>query len=420
MIQFDSLEAWLEWLEASHPTTEIELGLARVSKVAKLLQLDKPQVPVITVAGTNGKGSVVATLESLACNHNLQVGSYTSPHLLKFNERVKINGTPVSDELLCQAFFKIANSKGDIPLTYFEYTTLVGLYCFQQQALDFIVLEVGLGGRLDAVNLVDTDIAIITSIGLDHTDWLGETLEEIAYEKAGVARKNKPLVVADKSLLPLLDKAINDIQPNLVVESYDYFIEADEQQWSYRSSSLKLTNLVNNSLFVTNKAAALTAFIEVFPEIAQSDSVSKALNNAGLTGRFSQLSEDPWIILDVAHNPDSAQLLNKNLKELDVKADQQIWAICGMLKDKDIEASLNQMDQIDQWLCIDLNSPRGSEACYLESIISTSNPKSNYYSFSNIETAYRFFIDNASEVDLLVVFGSFVTVGQMLEYWHKA
>ncbi len=410
----------MEWLENSHPITDIELGLARISQVANQLNLIKPKVPVISVAGTNGKGSVIATLESLADCHQLAIGSYTSPHLIRFNERIKLNGLSISDAELCVAFSYIANRKGDIELTYFEFTTLVALYCFSKQKLDFIALEVGLGGRFDAINIVNADVAVITSIGLDHTDWLGDTLEEIAYEKAGIARSGNPLVVADKQLLPLLDKALQELSPTMVAENTDYQVNCHSAHWDYLSESINIESISNSSLFVKNQAAALSAFLLLFPEKKEQAHIRQALEKSSLVGRFSKLADSPLIILDVAHNPDSALLLNKKLKKLKKTSEvANIWAICGMLKDKDIRTSLSHMEVIDNWICIDLDSPRGATAKELDkSLVDTFNAV-RVRNLKNVAEAYEYFADNSEPGDLLVVFGSFVTVGLMIEYWDK-
>lgn len=410
----------MEWLEASHPITDIELGLARIHQVATQLNLKTPSVPVISVAGTNGKGSVIATLESLAQYHQLNIGSYTSPHLVNFNERIKLNGDSVSDATLCDAFSYIANNKGNIQLTYFEFTTLVALYCFAEQKLDFIALEVGLGGRFDATNIVDADVAIITSIGLDHTDWLGDTLEEIAYEKAGIARPDKPLVVADKQLLPLLAKALKEVAPVLVTEQDAYQIDRHASQWEYLSKSTHIKAINNSSLFINNQAAALTAFLQLFPNRIESHVNRQALEQAGLEGRFSKLNDDPHIVLDVAHNPDSALLLNQKLNRLKVTSDvANVWAICGMLKDKDIKTSLSHMGAIDNWICIDLNSPRGAAAEEVHDTVENTFNAVTIVDRENIADAFEHFLEKSESGDLLVVFGSFVTVGLMIEYWNK-
>ncbi len=427
LIQFETLAQWLRWLEASHPQSDIELGLSRVRQVADKLGLLSPAVPVVTVAGTNGKGSVIATLESLAHSHKLSIGSYTSPHLIQFNERIKINGQPISDEFLIEAFSKIANIQGETQLTYFEFTTLVGLYCFAQVDLDFIALEVGLGGRLDAVNIIDADISVITSIGLDHTDWLGDTLEAIAYEKAGVGRRGKPMVIASRDLLALLAKPIAEIKPKIIAENNDYFIDDSGQRWSYSSATLEIKDIAQSSLFTANKAAGITVFAYLFPTLLDPDAVKLALENAALAGRFSTLSETPKVILDVAHNPDSASLLNRNIKQLlshenknrtDTRS-AKVWAICGMLQDKDIVSSLSNLTNIEHWLCIDLAPPRGAKASQLAKALNSSDAKKQVLQFNSIQQAYEFYKKEAALDDLLIVFGSFVTVGQMLEYWQS-
>ncbi|WP_251359766.1 folylpolyglutamate synthase/dihydrofolate synthase family protein [Kangiella sp. TOML190] len=425
MSQPETLVEWLEWLEFNHPTDKIELGLERLAAVAAKLQLASPKAPVITVAGTNGKGSVIATLESLAEQHNLNVGSYTSPHLIQFNERVKLNGEPVSDTLLVQAFARIAKAQEATPLTYFEFTTLVALYIFSQQQLDFIALEVGLGGRLDAVNIVDADIAVITSIGLDHTDWLGDDLFSIAQEKAGVTRQGRPVILASETLEPLFEEAFARIKPQVLLENKDYQIIASQDHWSLKINELKFESLANSSLYIPNMAAAIVAFHQLFAEKVQSAEVQQAIAQATLMGRFYRLSNFPPIIVDVAHNPDSAKLLNTKLAQLDKDAGAKIWAICGMLKDKDIANSLAQMVLVDHWLLIDLATARGADGNLLQQELNflmdqQALPVARINNFGKLEAAYRYFSENADNSDYLVVFGSFVTVGQMLEYWQQS
>ncbi|MRX26747.1 bifunctional tetrahydrofolate synthase/dihydrofolate synthase [Kangiella sp. HZ709] len=427
LIRFETLSQWLRWLEASHPQSDIELGLSRVTQVAAKLNLLSPVVPVVTVAGTNGKGSVIATLESLAHTHQLSIGSYTSPHLIQFNERIKVNGEPVSDEFLIEAFSEIANNKGETQLTYFEFTTLVGLYCFSQEALDFIALEVGLGGRLDAVNIVDADVSVITSIGLDHTDWLGDSLEAIAYEKAGVGRSGRPMVIADGDLLPLLAQSFEEIKPKTIIENIDYYVQEKDQEWSYSSTVLEVNDIPKSSLYMANKAAALTAFADLFPTKLDANLIKLALENVSLLGRFSSLSESPRIVLDVAHNPDSAALLNKSIEQLvrnngNNKSDvcsAKVWAICGMLQDKDIVSSLDQLTNIGNWLCIDLVPPRGAKAQQLAEALKMMGTKKQVLTFNTIEKAFEYYKKEAALDDPLIVFGSFLTVGQMLEYWQS-
>ncbi|NVK21604.1 MAG: bifunctional tetrahydrofolate synthase/dihydrofolate synthase [Kangiellaceae bacterium] len=432
---FTQLSQWLAWLEQAHPIHNIELGHERIKQVAKTLGLLTAQVPVVTVGGTNGKGSVVACLEALSNSHQLKIGSYTSPHLIEFNERIKINGQPASDQVLMDAFAVIAQAQQDTPLTYFEFTTLVGLYIFQQADLDLIVLEVGLGGRLDAVNILDADISVITSIGLDHTDWLGDTLEKIAHEKAGIMRHNQLAIIADPNIYSLLQDDLKHIQPQVSLAQADYYYQVSDDKWSFSVGDIRLTDLPLTDLYVSNVAAALRAFSALFAHKVVLDKVKNALQDIEFIGRFQKLSQQPLIIVDVAHNPDSARLLNDKLLNLKAKQQLHISAICGMLKDKDVKRSLQQMSAIDDWLLIDLPEPRGAKGQYLLDIISEwqGAKQDNAKSYSQLVEAWQDYwqdtelnknsqsntAEQCKREQALIVFGSFVTVGKMLEYWNK-
>lgn len=442
-----SLSSWLAWLEASHPIANIELGLERIHKVADFMELLDFDCPVITVAGTNGKGSTIAALEALSKAHNFSIGSYTSPHLVKFNERIKINGLESHSNVISNAFDKVFSAKTEleklrskpINLTYFEFTTLVALSIFKQSNLDLIALEVGLGGRFDAVNIVDADVAVITSIGLDHTDWLGNDLAAIAYEKSGIMRKNSTAILANPDLLGLCQKAIDEIKPKVLLADKDfhYSSETNNSRWTYSYQNLSLS-IPNSDLYISNLAAAMTAFASVVPDVIPSQ-CENALKNVQFLGRFQRLQSfddgangsfnNIW--LDVAHNPDSAELLNQKLltkieKHSNDKGSEigKTWAICGMLNDKDVEQTLAHMTAVDHWLLIDLPAPRGAKASSLSNVLNEAMdrqelPLAIINTFESIRAAMTAFKKNAKPNDSLVVFGSFVTVGQMLEYWQS-
>ncbi|ACV26895.1 bifunctional folylpolyglutamate synthase/dihydrofolate synthase [Kangiella koreensis] len=419
---FNTLNEWIAWLEQAHPIHEIELGLSRIQKVANSLGLLELNAPVITVAGTNGKGTVVATLESLAVEHDLSVASYTSPHLLAFNERVKHNGYPVSDDLLITAFRHIAQHQSDIPLTYFEFTTLVAFWIFKQQELDLIVLEVGLGGRMDAVNIINPDIAVITSIGLDHVDWLGDTLEKVAHEKAGIMRSDKPVIIADSQTQSLLLPEISARQAKGVVAQLDYQYEDRGSEWAFSSvnegQELSINGLANNDLLVSNLASALQAFLLVFPAKVNPESIKRAYEHLQFIGRFQYLSKAPIVIVDVAHNPDSAKILNQKLEQLKERGVEHITAICGMLKDKDIAGSLAYCTAIDQWNCIDLPGQRGSKGEELLNKLPEKSQK-DAKTYHLLVDALDEYWQHQHQNQALVVFGSFVTVAMMLETWPR-
>lgn len=419
---FNTLDEWIAWLEQAHPVHQIELGLSRIERVANSLGLLEFNAPVITVAGTNGKGTVVATLESLAIEHDLSVASYTSPHLLKFNERVKHNGQPVSDDLLITAFRHIAQHQSDIPLTYFEFTTLVAFWLFKQQKFDLIVLEVGLGGRMDAVNIIDPSVAVITSIGLDHVDWLGDTLEKVAHEKAGIMRSDKPVIIADSQTEYLLLPEVSARQAKGVVAQLDYKYEDLGFEWAFTSGidgqQFSIDGLANNDLLVSNLASALQAFLLVFPEKANSKSIRQAFKHLQFIGRFQYLSRVPVVIVDVAHNPDSSTVLNQKLEQLKERGTERITAICGMLKDKDVAGSLAHCTAVDIWSCIDLPGPRGAKGEELLNKLPEGSRK-DAKTYHLLVDALDEYWQHQEQNQALVVFGSFVTVAMMLETWPR-
>lgn len=425
-LDFSDLNQWLAWLEQAHSIHNIELGLERASQVAARLELNVPKAKVITVAGTNGKGSTVAAIEALALSHKLSVASYTSPHLVHFNERIKLNGENCSDELICSGFKAVYQAKQGIQLTYFEFVTLIALWIFKQQGVDLIVLEVGLGGRLDAVNIIDSDVAVVTSIGLDHEDWLGSDLAQIAVEKAGIARSEKPLIIADKDTEDLLTPPCDAIGAVPWLASREYSSKIDSKYWSFNCHKLDIDfyELPLNELYIQNLAAALTAFGYCLQELLYKDvsyaATYKAFEKLSVMGRFQQLSDNPLVIVDVAHNPDSAKLLNSKLAELKDKGAKRIVALCGMLKDKDSSSCLELMTQVDQWNLLDLPAPRGKKASeLLQSLpqLSQNNVKC-YASLEEFNESGQQ-TPSLSDTDALVVFGSFITVGLFVERWNK-
>lgn len=425
-LSFTLLSEWLAWLEQAHSIHKIELGLERVSTVAHDMALLKPQAPVITVAGTNGKGTTVAAIEALTVSHKLSIGSYTSPHLIDFNERIKIDGENCSDEWLVKGFKAVYLAKGGTELSYFEYTTLVALWIYSQHQLDLIVLEVGLGGRLDAVNILDADIGVITSIGLDHIDWLGSDLKGIAKEKVGIARAGQSLVIADPEVESLIQESCEVIGCKPIVAERDYSSELDRKYWSYHSTALDIDfhELPLNDLYYQNLAAGLTAFSLFYHNLCGKQcskqlsyaATYKAFENVELMGRFQTLSENPHIIVDVAHNVDSAMLLNQKLEMLKDNSKGKVVALCGMLKDKDAQGSLELMKAIDEWHLLDLAEPRGKKSSdLLQNLPELSqNDAKCYASLAEFSEDFRL-----GSNDTLVVFGSFVTVGLFIDSWNK-
>lgn len=417
-MRFSSLAEWLGWLEQSHPK-EIDLGLDRIRQVAARLDLLNPRAKVITVAGTNGKGSCVTATAGLLHAAKFSVGVYTSPHLLHYAERIQINGKPVADDLICAAFDLIANAAAEISLTYFEYGTLAALVIFEQQDVDFIVLEVGLGGRLDAVNIIDADIAVITSIALDHQDWLGDNREVIGREKAGILREQQLFVCADQNP----PQSIIDLSSQLNTKAY--FIECEfsfnqrEKNWQWQGTTLngnviQLPEMRAPHLPLPSLAAALQVIqllkIELTPE-----QIEQALLNVNLAGRFQKIVyQEREFILDVAHNPAATEYFAKRLNADPVTG--KTFAIVAMMSDKDRIASLaNLVDLVDEWFLLDLkNIPRAaSVAALTENLLSLGAQVS--YS-GDIDALIGELLVKTQPQDRILVFGSFFTVAAALAY----
>lgn len=417
-MRFSSLAEWLGWLEQSHPK-EIDLGLDRIRQVAERLDLLNPRAGVITVAGTNGKGSCVTATAALLHAAKFSVGVYTSPHLLHYAERIQINGKPVADDLICAAFEIIADAAAEISLTYFEYGTLAALVIFKQQTVDFIVLEVGLGGRLDAVNIIDADIAVITSIAIDHQDWLGDNREVIGREKAGILREQQLFVCADQNP----PQSILDLSSELKTKAY--FIERDfsfsqhEKSWQWQGklvdgNPIQLPEMRAPHLPLPSLAAALQIIqllkIELTPE-----QIEYALLNINLAGRFQKLVyQEREFILDVAHNPAATEYFARRLGADPVTG--KTFAIVAMMSDKDRIASLaNLVGLVDKWLLLDLkNIPRAATiAALTENLLSLG---AQVTQSGDIDVLIKELLVKTQPQDRILVFGSFFTVAAALAY----
>jgi dihydrofolate synthase/folylpolyglutamate synthase len=430
MNTFPTLDAWLAHLEAAHPVG-IDMGLTRIGKVKDALGL-KFDCPVITVGGTNGKGSTCAILETILLRAGYRVGCHTSPHLLMFNERARIDGADARDAELLEHFEAVEQARASLPepvsLTYFEFTTLAILHLFASRGLDAVVLEVGLGGRLDAVNIVDTDCAVITSIDIDHTDYLGDTREKIGFEKAGIFRPGKPAVCGDPSPPQSLIDHAEAIGADLWLVGRDFRYEAqpgnERQQWSYigreqRRSALAYPALRGaNQLINTSAAlAALESLRDRLPVSAQD--IRLGLANVELPGRFQVLPGKPQIILDVAHNPHAAAVLAQNLGNMGYFP--YTYAVFGAMRDKDIEGVVKQLKgEIDHWNVTALPTPRGASPEQLESALReigvNEGPDSSVARFETPAEAFQDALSRASENDRIVVFGSFYTVAGVMAY----
>jgi dihydrofolate synthase/folylpolyglutamate synthase len=430
MTSFPTLDAWLTHLESAHPVG-IDMGLSRISKVRDALQLSF-DCPVITVGGTNGKGSTCAVLETILLRAGYTVGCHTSPHLLSFNERARVNGQNAADAELLQHFDAVEKARLSLPepvsLTYFEFTTLAIMHLFASRGLDVVIFEVGLGGRLDAVNILDTDCAIITSIDIDHTEYLGDTREKIAFEKAGIFRPGKPAICADP--LPpqtLIDHA-QSIGADLWLVGRDFRYEAqagsERQQWNYVGRTMRRSALAYpalrgaNQLINTSAAlAGLEALRDRLPVSAQD--IRLGLANVELPGRFQVLPGKPSIVLDVGHNPHAAAVLAQNLGNMGFFP--YTYAVFGSMRDKDIAGVLAHLKgEIDHWCVTDLPTPRGASAADLEAALHeagvTDGPDSSIKRFDSPAEAFQDALKRASDNDRIVVFGSFYTVAGVMAY----
>lgn len=410
-MRFDSLNAWLEWQESLSPKS-VELGLDRIRQVAEPLDLLHTKCPVITVAGTNGKGSVVAMISSILRCAGYRVGTYTSPHLVHYNERVCVNNQPVTDELLCHAFEAIDVARGNVRLTYFEFGTLAALWSFAEADVDVMVLEVGLGGRLDAVNIVDPDVSIITSIALDHTNWLGNTREQIAAEKSGIQRADRPLICGDRNPPKTLLKSAREAGSDLFLIGRDFDVTIQKQGliWCYDEHKEYLPELGLHGEFQANNAAcacmALKCMEYHLPITVQAR--FEGLTRVYLPGRFERHIEDGCtIIYDVAHNPAAARALAQQLyKECDSGRN---LAVFSALSDKDIRGIVVAMDpMVDHWYVAGLMEPRGLSTDELMSRMG--KVKGGIDACETIGDAYRMAYSAASDFDRIVIFGSFITV----------
>ena len=407
MTQSQSLSDWLSYLEQIHPQ-QIELGLQRVRTVAERMDLTRLPGIVITVGGTNGKGSTCAMLASILQAAGYSTGVYASPHLLRYNERVKINGCEISDEDLCSAFGEIEQKRAEISLTFFEFGTLAAFAVFKKYQPDVIILEVGLGGRLDATNIIDADISVITSIDLDHCDWLGDTKEAIAVEKAGIYRSGKPAICGEPNPPQTLYTAVEQINARLyaVGEQFDYQVTGDK--WAFQGQHWQLKDLPVPVLPLQN-AATVLATLEHVPLSISQDAICNGLSQVQLTGRFQTLQHNPTVIIDVAHNPHAARYLAEQLNKQ--KADR-ILAVVGMLKDKDIEHTLQHVvPYVDIWYLADLSGARAAMAKDLAAVLPS---KSIYTCHVNVTDAYKAALTEATAHDLIIVFGSFFTVAVVL------
>ncbi|MDR3490411.1 MAG: bifunctional tetrahydrofolate synthase/dihydrofolate synthase [Gammaproteobacteria bacterium] len=402
-----TLNEWIDYTKSLHPL-QMDLSLERVTEVAKDLNLLSPGRNTITVAGTNGKGSTVAGLEAIYLAQGYKVGAFTSPFLFQFNEQIRIQGKALDDESLCAAFERIDQGRNKIGLTPFEFNTLVALDIFYRESLDVCILEVGLGGRYDAVNAIDTDCAIVTSIAIDHVAWLGDTRELIAREKAGICRAQVPVICGD----PLPPQSLCDyaetLEAPLFCQEKEFSYHTQETTWSWTSQKTHYENLPIPVLALQNMSTVLMA-IDVLQNKCPvtEDAIKKGLRDVKLVGRI-QIVEGPVTkIFDVSHNPASAELLAKKLAALPCVG--KTIAVFSMLGDKDIKGTIQTIkNQIDEWHIAELKVERGAA---IENLLSHfADEEIPVNSYQNLEEAYHSATQLAKPGDRVIVFGSFHSV----------
>ncbi|MCF0013951.1 bifunctional tetrahydrofolate synthase/dihydrofolate synthase [Pseudomonas stutzeri] len=415
-----SLADWLAYLEQLHPTA-IDMGLDRVRAVAARMGMTRPAPLVVTVTGTNGKGSTCAFIASLLNAQGLKIGSYSSPHLLRYNERVLLSGREASDAELCEAFAVVEAARGEISLTYFEMGTLAAFWLFERAGLDAVVLEVGLGGRLDAVNIVDADLAVITNIGLDHADWLGNSRESVAYEKAGILREGKPALCGDLDPpQPLLDHA-NSLSAPLLLRGRDFDLAMGAGDWHWRGvdaagAPLELHGLPLLTLPMENAALALQAYAMLGLPWDPAR-LARALLQTRVVGRLDS-RQVVWngrriaLLLDVGHNPHAAAFLAQRLEQRPVAGTR--LAVFGLLADKDLSGVLDALvPSISDWAVAPLPTPRTQSATQLAQALLERGASVSEY--ATIEQALDAQCARAESVDEILVFGSFYCVAAALE-----
>jgi dihydrofolate synthase/folylpolyglutamate synthase len=418
-----NLAEWLSYIESLHPKS-IAMGLDRVKQMMNRLEL-QPKFTIITVAGTNGKGSTCAMLEQIYTNAGYRVGCYTSPHLLRYNERVRINKQEASDEALCAAFAavdegRVSANNDVISLTYFEVGTLAAMWHFMQTGVDVAILEIGLGGRLDAVNAFEPNCSIVTSVDLDHQEFLGNTRESIGFEKAGVYRQFLPAICGDISPPASLVAFAREVEADFKRINQDFnFALVGVDSWRYFSGSVTYTLPIPalRGTYQLNNASCAVAAVESLQSClpVTEAHISSAMRQVSLAGRFQTVSNSPHIILDVAHNPHAARALATNLNAIRAAKSQTV-AVFAMLADKDIQGVVQAVkDEIDIWYVAGIDNVRGASADDLAAIVSETEPNAKLQIFPNANIAYQQACIDVGENDKIIVFGSFYTVASVMQ-----
>ena len=410
----NNLAAWLSLIEALHPKS-IEMGLARVKKVFDQLNIQL-KCPVITIGGTNGKGSTCAMLERIYSEAGYRVACYSSPHFIQFNERIRINLKNADDATIVAAFNTVESARQDTQLTYFEFSTLAAFWIFSQQNIDVAILEIGLGGRLDAVNIIEPNCAIVTSVDLDHMDYLGATREKIGFEKAGIYRAGKLAICGDESAPKSLTDFATEIGADFQLINRDFKVEKTGQGWQFSANkiNLQLPALALHGDFQLNNAACAVCAVQHLTQrlpVPQAN-IGAALSAVTLMGRFYQTQSNPAIIMDVAHNPQAAKSLAHNLQSTPCAG--RTLAVFAMLADKDIVGVMRELTpHISAWYLADIHNVRGAKAIDLQAKLGKLSQTAQL--FANVAAALQAACKDATKNDRIVVFGSFYTVAEAIE-----
>lgn len=420
-----SLAEWLELLESRHPKT-IDLGLERCREVWQRMGSPRPARKIFTVGGTNGKGSTVAYLCGMLHELGYRYGSYTTPHLLEYNERVQLNGVCCADDLLVAAFERIEAARGKVSLSYFEFGTLAAISIMSMARLDYAVLEVGLGGRLDAVNLLDTDCAVITPIGLDHQDYLGNDLESIGREKAGIIRHGAPLVCGETTPPNSVLAVAAGLQVPLVRLGLEFGASRVDDAIQFTKNGLEWMlplPAMSGEHQVNNMATATAALLELIPEASDhADAIARGLEGVQIPGRMQKMSRRPLVLVDVGHNPLAASVVGHALNSaMEGEAGRRCLCVIGMLADKDATAVAQILNPfVSAWYCAGLEGQRGQTGMELAARIRPVVENSGVTAYGDLDSALNRAFQDCLPTDCMLVFGSFVTAGNAIAWWNDA
>ena len=413
-----NLSDWLEYQQGLN-SKEIDLNLTRVEEVYNALNITLPKDNIFLVGGTNGKGTTVALLEDILIQKDLKTGVYTSPHLINYNERVCVDKNPLSDKELVNSFEQIEQFRGTVPLTYFEFGTLAAFHLLAMHECDAWIIEVGLGGRLDATNIIQSDVSIITNIDLDHQEFLGDSIEEIAYEKAGIAKSNKPMIYGDTVAVPIIEKQANLVDAKLVVRDREFSIqkEANQFSWAGVEHTIKAIKIPEHwAQGEINNLATSLAAIESYNSslLPTTEMLNNILKDFFIPGRFELIKSGTNWVLDVAHNPAAAKNFRERLSTLNIK--QNNTMIFSMMKDKNLDLFINVFkDIISDWIVCKMNTDRSYTTLELEKKLAGLGV-GNIKVMESTEEAFKY-VENLEPIsDNIIVSGSFELVGPAKQY----